>query len=82
MKLCSFFGHRDTQVDIQPILRDIVINLIEKENVTLFYVGLEGNIDSIALQTLEELAKTYTQIKYYVVLAYMPKSKNKDLIFE
>lgn len=76
------FGHRDTPEDIEPILRQILIELIEREQVLLFYVGLEGRFDGIVIKILRELSKTYTDIKYYVVLAYMPKNRDEDLFIK
>lgn len=82
MKICTFFGHRDTPDDIKPILEQILVDLIENKNVSLFYVGLEGNFDGIVIKALKELVKKYPHIKYYVVLAYMPKERDEDMFLE
>lgn len=75
---CTFFGHRDTPKEIEPTLRSTLVDLIENKNVNLFYVGNNGNFDSIVRRQLENLSKTYP-IKYYIVLAYMPgKSTEPD----
>ena len=74
MATVTFFGHRDTQKEIEPALRLTLIDLIENKNATVFYVGNHGNFDVMVRRQLEDLSKTYP-IKYYVVLAYMP-SKN------
>ncbi len=74
MAAVTFFGHRDTQNEIEPALRLTLIDLIENKNATLFYVGNHGNFDAMVRRQLMDLSKIYP-IKYYVVLAYMP-SKN------
>lgn len=72
----TFFGHRDTPKEIEPALRLTLIDLIENKNATVFYVGNHGNFDAMVRRQLEDLSKTY-QIKYYIVLAYMP-GKNAE----
>ena len=47
MKSCTFFGHRDTKKEIEPIIKSTLIELIEKNNVNIFYVGNNGNFDMI-----------------------------------
>lgn len=73
---CTFFGHRNLSPKIEPILRSAIIDLIENHNVTLFYVGNHGAFDSMVYKVLHELSEKY-EIKYYVVLAYLPKETNK-----
>ena len=78
MATVTFFGHRDTPKETEPVLRLTLIDLIENKNATLFYVGNHGNFDAMVCRQLEDLSKTYP-IKYYVVLAYMPsKNDNPD----
>ena len=67
MNICTFFGHKDTPNEIEPTLRSTLIDLIENKNVTLFYVGLEGNFDGMVIENLRKLSQTYTYIKYYIV---------------
>lgn len=74
--ICTFFGHRDTPMDIQPQLNDLLIDLIEKEGADLFYVGNHGNFDIIVKNTLIELKKLYPHIDYLIVLAYLPVKKS------
>lgn len=73
MAACCFFGHRDCPDTIKPTLRDAIVELIENRGVTRFYVGHQGAFDAIVLSVLRELEKKYPQIKYDVVLAYMPQ---------
>lgn len=74
--VCTFFGHKDTPKEIEPTLRSTLIDLIENKNVNAFYVGNNGNFDTMVRHQLEDLSKTYP-ITYSVVLAYLPTEKNK-----
>ena len=74
---CTFFGHRDAPHTIKPILRENIIDLIENRGVDLFYVGNQAAFDRMTIKVLRELAEEYPQIKYYVVLAYVPHNKER-----
>lgn len=67
----TFFGHRDTPKETEPILRSVLIDLIENKNAAVFYVGNHGNFDAMVRRSLADLSKKYP-IKYYIVLAYIP----------
>ncbi len=73
---CTFFGHRDAPQQIQPNLEKILISLIENNQVNVFYVGNQGNFDSMVRKTLKSLKSVYPFITYFVVLAYMPVENN------
>ncbi|MBQ4100834.1 MAG: hypothetical protein IJC83_04740, partial [Oscillospiraceae bacterium] len=79
MKSCTFFGHRDTPSEIAPLLKSAIIDLVENEGVTMFYVGCEGSFDRMAHRLLYELKQTYPHINYARVLAYIPKKSYEDL---
>lgn len=79
--VCTFFGHKDTPKETEPTLRSTLIDLIENKNVTVFYVGNNGNFDTMVRRQLEDLSYTYP-ITYSVVLAYLPTEKNKYDIFK
>ena len=72
----TFFGHKDTPKEIEPTLRTALIDLIENKNVTVFYVGNNGNFDTMVHRQLEALSHTYP-ITYSVVLAYLPTKKSE-----
>ena len=72
----TFFGHKDTPKEIEPTLRSTLIDLIENKKVNVFYVGNNGNFDTMVRRQLEDLSQLYA-ITYSVVLAYLPKEKNK-----
>ncbi|MBQ4446972.1 MAG: hypothetical protein II897_01590 [Clostridia bacterium] len=68
---CTFFGHRYVQKEIEPILRSTLIDLIEKHECRLFYVGNQGGFDAMVTRVLLELSDRYP-IRAYTVLAYLP----------
>ena len=72
----TFFGHKDTPKEIEATLRTTLIDLIENKNVTVFYVGNNGNFDTMVRRQLEALSQTY-HITYSVVLAYLPGKKSE-----
>ena len=71
----TFFGHKDTPKEIEPTLRSTLIDLIENKNVTVYYVGNNGNFDTMVRRQLEDLSRTYP-ITYSVVLSYLPTKKS------
>ncbi len=75
--ICTFFGHRDTPKETEPILKSILKDLIENKGVDTFYVGNDGNFDNMVISLLSELSLTYP-IKYYIVLAYLPKKETEN----
>ena len=76
MHTATFFGHKDTPKEIEHTLRSTLIDLIESQNITVFYVGNNGNFDSMVRHQLEELSQTHP-ITYSVVLSYMPTKKSE-----
>lgn len=75
-KCCCFFGHRDTPNGIKTRLTEAVEELISSENVKSFYVGNQGVFDRMVYSVLQEMKEKYPQIKYAVVLAYLPTDKD------
>ena len=72
----TFFGHKDAPIEIEPTLRSTLMDLIENKNVTVFYVGNNGNFDAMVRRQLEDLSHTYP-ITYNVILAYLPTKKSE-----
>ena len=72
----TFFGHKDTPKEIEPTLRTTLVDLIENHGATEFYVGNNGNFDTLVRRQLEDLSQTYP-ITYNVVLAYLPTKKSE-----
>ena len=77
MANCTFFGHRDCPETIKPKLREVLVDLINNCDVDMFYVGHQGQFDTTVRSALRELQKEYPQVKYAVVLAYMPGKKTE-----
>jgi len=76
METCTFFGHRDTPKEIEPLLHSTLIDLIENHNVHCFLVGNEGNFDRLVRKELKLMKIDYPHIMFSVVLAYMPGEKD------
>ena len=81
-KTCCFFGHREVTHNIKDKLTAIIEKLITEENVTEFYLGNQGQFDSMVYSVLKELKAKYPQIRYTVVLAYMPDEHIKEVYGE
>ena len=79
---CCFFGHREVTHNIRPKLTAIIEKLIAEEDVTEFYVGHQGQFDNMVYSVLKELKEKYSQIRYTVVLAYMPDVHIKEVYGE
>ena len=73
----TFFGNRDASADIKPKLRETIIQLITRHKANNFYVGNNGIFDLMVANILKELKKIY-DIKYTVVLAYLPTAENNE----
>ena len=81
-KTCCFFGHREVTHNIRPKLTAIIEKLITEDGVTDFYVGNQGQFDSMVYSVLKELKANYPHIRYTVVLAYMPDKYIKEVYGE
>ena len=73
---CCFFGHRDAAESISAKLKEEIIRLIEEHDVNDYYIGNQGGFDSLVLSVMKELAVSYPQIRYTIVLAYLPDEKS------
>ena len=78
---CCFFGHREVTHNIRPKLIEIIEKLIVDEGVTDFYVGHQGQFDSMVYSVLKELKAKFPHIRYTVVLAYMPDEHIRVTLF-
>ena len=57
MKICCFFGHRDTGNKIYPALYAEIERNITEKGVDTFYLGGYGNFDSMASGILGQMKK-------------------------
>ncbi|MBQ2817687.1 MAG: hypothetical protein IJF16_07140 [Clostridia bacterium] len=81
MSVCTFFGHRDSPIELRPKLIQAISTLIEKHAVDTFLVGNSGRFDSMVLSVLKELSIAYPHIRFSVILSYMPTSSTSDLSY-
>lgn len=72
MPACSFFGHRDCPSDLKPLLKNVILDLMATHGVDMFYVGHQGGFDALVRGVLRELEQERSEVRYAVVLAYMP----------
>ena len=82
LRTACFFGHRDVTHDIRAKLQFIIEQLITEEQINSFYVGHQGQFDSMVYSVLKELKVKYPHIRYIVVLAYMPDEHIKEVYGE
>lgn len=59
------------------MLENAIEDLIVQENVSMFYVGNQGQFDAYVRRTLRKLAAKYPDISYAVVLAYLPQKASE-----
>ena len=81
-KTCCFFGHREVTHNIREKLKATIEKLITEDNVTEYYVGHQGQFDNMVYSVLKELKAKFPQIRYTVVLAYMPDEHIIELFGE
>ena len=82
IRTACFFGHRDVTHDIRAKLQFIIEQLITEKQIYNFYVGHQGQFDSMVRSVLKELKVKYPHIRYTVVLAYMPDEHIKEVYGE
>ena len=81
-KSACFFGHREVTHNIRLKLAETIKKIITEDNVTEFYVGHQGQFDSMVYSVLKDLKVEYPQIRYTVVLAYMPDEHIREVYGE
>ena len=76
MAVCTFFGHSECYGLNVAMLQSTIEDLI-KQGVTEFLVGNQGQFDAMVRNCLKSLQQQYPDIRYTVVLAYLPKEKGE-----
>ena len=76
MSACTFFGHGDCPEMKYSNILQAIQNLITEKNIITFYVGTQGNFDSLVYRALCNLRADFPQIRIYRVLAYLPKDNS------
>ena len=66
----TFFGHKDTPKEAEPTLRATLLDLIINKNVSVFYVGNNGNFDAMVRNQLKDLSVIYPIICICVIRIY------------
>lgn len=79
--ICTFFGHSDAPQSISNSIKNTILSIIKNHGVNKFYVGNHGSFDNMVINILKELAKTNFELKFYIVLAYLPQKKKFIRIF-
>lgn len=74
MSVCTFFGHREC-CGLDPVILRRGIEELISLGVDTFYVGNQGQFDSMVHSCLKTLQGQYPHIRYGVVLAYLPTQK-------
>lgn len=74
----AFFGHKDTQSAVKPLLEQTVQRLIEENEEITFLVGTHGAFDLMVQSVLGQAARKYPQITCHIVLSYIPVDKNSE----
>ncbi len=72
----TFFGHSDAPDRIRPIIKETIRKCITEKCEKTFYVGNQGSFDRMTAGVLTELKTEYTDIEYYIVLAYLPENND------
>lgn len=86
MKICSFFGHRNT-VATPKLCREIkktIECLIKERDVQWFLFGSASRFDDLCLKMVTELQKEYPKIKRMYVRSHFPYIEQwyKDYLLE
>lgn len=71
-KICSFFGHREVTHEIEDMLITQIRYAITYYGVEIFYIGNNGEFDSITRRVLRKIKDEHKKIEIYVALAYFP----------
>ena len=78
MKKCCAFGHRELDRNIDEELKALIIDLIEREGVTLFMTGGIGQTDGKFSSVVRELKHSYKQIELVLVKPYFSGELNTN----
>lgn len=78
MSACFFIGHRLITDNIIPSLIKTIEKHITEYGVSEFYVGHQGNFDSIVTRVLTQAKQQYPHIRNYLLLAYHPAIKSVE----
>lgn len=84
-KICCFAGHRDFSYgeDFGEKLKEVLRELVTKEEVTEFFVGNYGNFDRFCARTVRKIKEEFPFIKLTLVIPYITEEieKNKEYFY-
>ncbi len=69
--IVTFFGHRRVPSTLKPIVYSILCDLIENQNADDFYVGHNGEFDTLIKNALLQAKEKYQHIKFTIVLSHL-----------
>lgn len=72
---CCFFGHSNCPNNIRQKLKEEIVKMMDGPESVMFYIGHQGDFDSMVRSVMKELIKEGMEVNYAVVLAYMPGQK-------
>ena len=74
MKICSFFGHRNTKEtqELCEKVRETVVRLIEEKEVKIFLFGSASRFDELCLKIVTEVKSEYPEIRRIYVRSQYP----------
>lgn len=78
-KTCFFVGHRDTPMEIRPILQAEVERHILALGVTEFIVGHYGRFDRLAAEAVIAAKQTHPSVSLLLLLPYHPAERPIEL---
>ena len=80
MSVCTFFGHRDTSIEICPKLKETIINLIEK-NIDDVEVDIIDSESSVEISVSKEYKGIYNIIyDNEIKITYIGNKETKKII--
>lgn len=78
MKKCCAFGHRELYKNIDEELKAVIIDLIEREGVTLFMTSGIGQTDGKFSSIVRGLKRNYKQIELILIKPYFSGELNTN----
>lgn len=81
MRTVACFGHSFCPAGIRPALEQTIKTLTAEDPDTCFLVGHQGEFDGMVYSVLRQMENQAPQIRYQVVLAYMPGVKHEYDIY-
>lgn len=75
MRTVACFGHSIVPGDISSLVQKEILRLLEEDPDTEFLVGHQGQFDGAVYHVLKSLERKFPDLRYKIVLAYMPGQK-------